>query len=142
MKLKNPIKATISFVLVIIMICSLSIPIYADDNVPPTVTPRWTSIATMDLVMGFYDNEGIVAATARKQSTASHIVGALYLYKWNGSTYEYIDDVWGSKTVGTLAVSIDFVAEKGVQYKAVWVVVAYTDGVGETETITYYETCK
>lgn len=142
MKGNNATKIIISLLLSIIMLCSLPISAFAALREETTVQPRWTSIFTMDLVMGFYDNEGIVAATARKQSTASHIVGALYLYKWNGSTYEYIDDVWGSKTVGTLALSIDFVAEKGVQYKAVWVVVAYTDGVGETETITYYETCK
>lgn len=142
MKLNNLIKVVISFALVIIMICSLAIPTFAIDDTQTGISPRWTSIAVMDVAMTFVGTAGNATASAIKRATASHIVGALYIYKWNGSSYEYIDDGWGSKTVGTLAVSVDFVAEVGVQYKAVWVVVAYTDGVGETETITYYETCK
>lgn len=142
MKLKNLTKVTISLFLIIIMIVSIAVPTLGVDEVQSNVSPRWTSIATMDVVMTFVGTAGNTVGTARKQSTASHIVGALYLYKWNGSTYEYMDDVWGSKTVGTLGLSIDFEAEVGVQYKAVFVVVAYTDGVGEDETITCYRTCK
>ena len=53
-----------------------------------------------------------------------------------------MDEVSGFKSVGTLALSIDFVAEVGVQYKAVWDVIAYTDDQGEQHSITYYETCR
>ena len=96
----------------------------------------------MHVDMSFVGTQGNASGIARKQSTADDIVGTLYLYKWNGSTYEYMDEVSGYKTVGTLALSIDFVAEVGVQYKAVLEVVAYTDNQGEYHSIDYYQTCK
>ena len=142
MKRNNVIKSIISLTLSFIMICSLTAPAFAAQPEDTTVQPRWTSIAYMEVGMTFVGSEGNVSALARKQSTASHIVGTLYLYKWNGSYYEYMDEVSGSKTVGTLALSIDFVCEKGVQYKGVLTVVAYTNNEGECHTITYYETCE
>ena len=142
MKRNNLIKAIISLSLVILMVCSSSMHIFAAQMPEDTISPRWTSIWTMDVDMSFVGTQGNAVGVARKQSTADRIVGTLYLYKWNGSTYEYMDEVSGFKTVGTLGLSIDFVAEVGVQYKAVLEVVAYTDGHGEYEAITYYETCR
>lgn len=124
------------------MVCSSSVAIFASQISEVTMSPRWTSISYMDVDMSFVGTQGNVTATARKQSTADDIVGTLYLYKWNGSYYEYMDEVSGFKTVGTLGLSIDFVAEVGVQYLAIWSVVAYTDGHGEQETIEYLETCR
>ena len=142
MKRNNLIKTIISLSLVVLMVCSSSVHIFAAQISEETVSPRWTSILTMDVDMSFVGTQGNASASARKQSTADKIVGTLYLYKWNGTRYEYIDEVSGFKTVGTLALSIDFVAEVGVQYKAVLEVVAYTDGHGEYEAITYYQTCR
>lgn len=141
MKRNNLIKTMISLALAIIMICSFSIPTFAAVKPEGTVSPRWTSIANMHISMAFDGTEGNVAGTARKQSTADVIVGTLFLYKWNGSTYEYMTEVSGRKTVGTLGLSIDFEAESGVQYLAVLTVVAYTNNIGEAETIEYLETC-
>lgn len=124
------------------MVCSSSISIFAAQISEQTVSPRWTSIATMNVDMSFVGTQGNAIGVARKQSTADSIVGTLYLYKWNGTTYEYIDEVSGFKTVGTLGLSIDFVAEVGVQYKAVLEVIAYTNDHGEFDSMTYYETCR
>ena len=142
MKRNNLKKAIISLSLIVIMVCSSSLQIFAAQVPEDTVSPQWTSIAFMDVDMSFVDGQGNATGTARKQSTASNIVGTLYLYKWNGSYYEYMDEVSGFKTVGTLGLSIDFVAEVGVQYKAVLDVVAYTDGHGEQHSMTHYQTCK
>lgn len=142
MKRNNLIKTIISLSLVVLMVCSSSVHIFAAQIPEETVSPRWTSIANMHVDMTFVNGQGNASGTAMKQSTAEEIVGTLYLYKWNGSYYEYMDEVSGYKTVGTLGLSIDFVAEVGVQYKAVLEVVAYTDGHGEYEAITYYETCR
>ena len=142
MKSNNAIKAIISLSLIAVMICSLTVPVFAAQEEDITVQPRWTSISYMNVNMSFVGSDGNVTASARKQSTASHIVGTLYLYKWNGSYYEYMDEVSGSKTVGTLALTIDFVCEKGVQYLGILTVVAYTNNVGEQETIEYLETCR
>ena len=142
MKRNNLIKTIISLSLVVLMVCSSSVHIFAAQIPEETVSPRWTSIANMHVDMTFFNGQGNASGTARKQSTADSITGTLYLYKWNGTTYEYMDEVSGFKTVGTLGLSIDFVAEVGVQYKAVLEVIAYTDDHGEYEAITYYETCR
>ena len=142
MKRNNLIKTIISLSLVVLMVCSSSMYIFAAQIPEDTVSPRWTSIANMYVDMSFVGTQGNASAIARKQSTADNIVGTLYLYKWNGTTYEYMDEVSGYKTIGTLGLSIDFVAEVGVQYKAVWEVVAYTDGHGEYDSMTYYLTCR
>lgn len=142
MKRNNLIKTIISLSLVILMVCSSSISIFAAQISEQTVSPRWTSIATMNVDMSFVGTQGNASASARKQSTADSITGTLYLYKWNGTTYEYMDEVSGFKTVGTLGLSIDFVAEVGVQYKAVLEVIAYTNDHGEFDSMTYYETCR
>lgn len=142
MKRNNLIKTVISLALAILMVCSSSVVSFAAQKQEDTVSPRWTSISYMHLDMSFVGTQGNATGTARKQSTAEDIVGTLYLYKWNGSYYEYMDEVSGYKTVGTLGLSIDFVAEVGVQYKAVLEVVAYTDGHGEFDSMTHYETCR
>ena len=140
MKRNNALKAVISLTLVMVMVFSLMVPAFAAKQEDTTVQPRWTSIHYMEVVMAFADGTGYVTGSANKKSTASHIVGTLYLYKWNGTTYEYMDEVSGWKTVGTLGLEIVFDAEPGVQYKGVLTVVAYTDNIGESETIRYYET--
>ena len=142
MKRNNLIKSIISLSLAIIIACSLSIPAFASEVPEATVSPRWVSIANMDVDMTFVGTAGNALGTARKQSTSESIVGTLTLYKWNGSTYEYITEASGWKTVGTLSVSIDFEAESGVQYLAVWMVVAYTDDIGEAHTMEYLLTCQ
>ena len=141
MKRNNLIKTIISLSLAIIMLCSVSVPVFAAEVPEETVSPRWTSISYMSVDMSFVGSAGNALGTARKQSTADVIVGTLYVYKWNGSRYEYIGEVSGSKTVGTLGLSLDFVCESGVQYKAVLSVIAYTNDIGESETIEYFETC-
>ena len=105
------------------------------------VTPRWASILSIDLVMGFDGNEGTVTGAASKQSTASQIEGTVYLYKLVGDDWIYIDEWYNIKTRGTLAVGGDFACESGVTYKAVFVVTAYTGTTPETETVEYIEEC-
>ena len=143
MKRNNLIKAIISLSLAIIMVCSLSIPAFAAQRPEATVSPRWTSIAYMDVDMSFVGTAGNALGTARKQSTADDIVGTLYLYYWNGSEYEYITEASGwRETPGTLSVVIDFDAEYGVQYLVIWTVIAYTNDIGEENTMEYLLTCR
>ena len=142
MKRNKLIKTIISLSLAIIMACSVSVPAFAAVKPEETVSPMWTSISYMSVDMSFVGTVGNALGLARKQSTADVIVGTLYLYKWNGSYYEYITEVSGNKTVGTLALSIDFEAEVGVQYKAVLSVIAYTNDIGESHSIEYFKTCQ
>ena len=142
MKRDKLIKIIVTLLLSITILFSLTVPTLAANNGDNTVSPRWTSIFTMDVEMAFVGTQGNTTGTARKQSTADYIIGTLYLFKWNGSNYEYMDEASGRATVGTLGLSIDFVAERGVQYKATLVVIAYTGDEGEYENISYYKTCK
>lgn len=142
MKLNHTIKIFLSLFLSLMMICTLTLPALAAQPEESTVQPRWTSIATMEVDMSFLGSQGNASATARKQSTASHIEGTLYVYKKVGSDWVYIGHTEGSKSVGTLGLSVDFVCEIGVQYKAVLTVCAFTNGKGEWEIINCLETCR
>ena len=136
------IKVVISLSLILILLCSLTVPVFAAQKEEATVEPRWTSIAMMELNVDFVGNEGCAIATARKHSTASHIEGTLYVYKKVGSSWVEIGNTWGTKTVGTLGLAVDFVGETGVQYKAVLTVCAFTNGISEWETVDILKTCK
>ena len=118
-----------------------SVNTFAIGEEQSSVSPRWVSIFDIDLTMGFSGNMGSVAGSASKKSTASRIEGTLYLYEKIDGEWEYVDEVYNSKTIGTLAMGIDFDAVSGREYKAEFVVTAYTNGVAETETVYNYKTC-
>ena len=105
------------------------------------ITPRWTSIYSIDLVMSFDGSEGNVTGTSSKQSTATRIEGTVFLYELAEDDWIYIGEWYNSRSRGTLAVSGDFTCESGVTYKAVFVVTAYTGSIPETETVEYIDTC-
>lgn len=139
--MKKSVKTIISLVLVSVMALCFSVNIFAIDDQAQYVTPRWTSIYHIDLDIVFSGTTGTFAAVASKQSTASLIEGTVYLYKWVNNDWQYIDEWYKSKAVGTLGIGADFTAERGVTYKVVFEVTAYTNGVPETETVEYSETC-
>ena len=140
MKRKNGTKTLLSLFLALIMLGSLTVPVFAAQKEESTIDPQWTSIFTMDVDMAFVGTAGEATGSARKQSTASHIIGHLYVYKWTGSTWEVVGYAEGSKTVGTLGLIVNFTAEIGVQYKAALTVFAFTNGISETESIECHET--
>lgn len=107
---------------------------------PPTVMPLWDNILDIDLIIGIDGNSGTATATLSKQPGATKSDGTLTLYKQIGDNWIYVDSAYKSSTRG-LAVNIDFYAESGVQYKAVFEGTAYRGDVGESHTITRYKTC-
>ena len=130
-----------------ILVCLLaalmlfSVNVFAVEEEQSSVSPRWVSIFDIDLTMGFSGDMGSVTGSASKKSTASKIEGTLYLYEKINGNWEYVDEIYKSKTIGTLGMSIDFDAVSGREYKAEFVVTAYTNGVAETETVYNYKTC-
>lgn len=118
-----------------------SVNTFAIEEEPISVSPRWVSIFNIDLTMVFDGDIGNVTGSASKKSTASRIEGTLYLYEKIGGEWVYVDEGYKSKTVGGIGISIDFDAVSGREYKAEFVVTAYTDGVAETETVYNYKTC-
>lgn len=107
---------------------------------PPTVAPLWNNISEIDLIVGISGNNGNATGTLIKQPGTTRSEGTLTLYRQVGDNWIYVDSAYKSSTRG-LAVSIDFYAESGVQYKAVFEGTAYRGDVGESHTITRYKTC-
>lgn len=106
----------------------------------PTITPLWENISDINLVISFYGNEGNARGTLTKQSGVTSVEGTVTVYKLVGSEWIYVDSVYDS-TTRTLGISVDFAAESGVQYKAVFEATAYRDDVEESHTVTKYATC-
>ena len=134
-------KSALATMLIVIMLCSLSVNVSAYEGSDTTITPRWVSIYNINLDMAFDEQGGTVTGVATKKSGASLIEGTLYLYKLVNGEWVYIDEWYKSKAIGTLGISGDFISESGVTYKGVFTVTAYTNGVPETETVEYTETC-
>lgn len=133
------IKKLVSCILVCITLLSvLTVPCFA--TVPPAITPLWDNISNIDLVISFYENEGNARGTLTKQSGVTSVEGTVTVYKLVGSDWVYVDSAYKS-TTRTLGVSVDFIAESGVQYKAVFEATAYRGDVGESHTITNYKSC-
>lgn len=135
------IKAVISLSLVLILLFALTVPAFAAQKEQPTAEPRWVGILMMSVDMHFSGSTGTASGTSRKKSTASHIEGTLYVYKKVGSSWVEVGNTRGSKSVGTLALVVDFACETGVQYKAVLTVCAFTNGISEWETVDCLKTC-
>ena len=128
-------------VCVLAAIMLFSVNTFAAKEEQDVVSPQWESIFDIDLSMGFDGNIGCVAGSTSKKPTASMIEATLFVFeKINGNWY-YVDEVYDSKTVGGLGMGFDFDAVSGREYWAYFVVTAYTDGVGETETVELFKTC-
>lgn len=135
----NTFKKTVSVLLAVALLTHFSLYLLAFPA--NAVTPRWASILSVEVSMGFDGDEGTVSGIARKKSTATMIEGTVYLYELDGDEWVYIDEWHNSKSVGTLAVSGIFACESGNTYKAVFVVTAYTANTPESETVEYIEIC-
>ena len=132
-------KIIITLISVVIILSCLATTTFA--AVPEMVQPRWASILSMVVDMSFDGSEGNATGTALKQYSADSIEGTVYVYKWVNNDWEYVGEAYNSRSVGSLGVSYDFVAESGARYKSVFTVTAYTDGVPETETTEYIKIC-
>ena len=141
MNLGKKSKAIVTVFLAITILCALPANVFAVSDGTVTVTPRWVSIYTIDLDMGFIDGEGMAIGTARKQSTATFIEGSLYMYELVDGEWDFIYAWYGNKAVGTLGVEGYFDCESGVTYKAVFEVTAYTNSESERETVELIKTC-
>jgi hypothetical protein len=135
------IKTLFTLLLVIVTVFGASINVIAVMPESKIVHPRWTSISNVNLDLTFDGVEGNATGSAGKQSTATSIEGTLIVYKQVGNDWEYVGEGYAAKRVGTLIVSVDFIAEYDVTYKAVFTVTAYTGTAPETEIIEYIKTC-
>lgn len=68
--MKKTIMKVVSVCFFAILVCSFSVCLFATSV--SAATTRWTSILSMEVVMTFDGNEGIVTGVAGKQATASN----------------------------------------------------------------------
>ncbi len=137
-KVKKFTKAALSIILAFVMLegsVFYAIAAPSEESGSTVVTPRWTSIASIELGMTFSDGIGNASGLANKKPTSSLIEVTLTVYKWKSGKWQYVASRSGSETVGTVGISVDFVAEPSVRYKAVFEVTAYTNNVPETMTV-------
>ena len=137
--MKKFTKITLAVLMTLAMMIPATVGAFA--ATPQRVEPRWTSIFSIEIDMTFDGTEGNALGVARKQSTATNIEGTVTVYKRVGHSWIFVADGYAQKSVGSLIVSVDFVAEAGATYKAEFEVTAYTGSAAETETVSYTETC-
>ena len=128
--------------LMLVMSTVLSVTTFAalpEDN---SVQPLWDSIFEMELIIVYNDGVGTASAFSIKQSTADYIEGTVDVYQQvNDRRWMFIDGAHYATYGQAVLIEVDFPAESGVTYKAAFTVVAETNGVGESHTIYYTETC-
>lgn len=129
------------FVCLLASLMLFSVNVFAAEVEQTSVSPRWVSIFNIDLTLTFHGDIGCVTGSASKKAGASMIEGTLYMYEKVDGEWVCINEEYKSKAVGSLGISFEFDVESGVEYKAVFVVTAYTNGVPETETVENIKTC-
>ena len=135
-------KKIIVLLLAVIMLFSCTVNIFAALPQNNEIMPLWDNIAAVSTNLGFEGNQGTASVTAKKSPNADLIEGVLYVYGWENNQWEYVDSVYGSKSVGTLGLAVEFIGETGVEYKIVFIVTAHDGEYAETETFEHYETCE
>lgn len=135
-------KKIIISLLALIMIFGCSVNIFAALPGEVEIAPLWDNIASVSTNIVFRGNQGTASATARRTANTDLLEGTLYLYEWEDNDWQYVDSVYGSKSVGSLGLFIDFTAETGVEYKAVWIVTAHDGEYAETETFVHLNVCE
>ena len=90
--------------------------------------------------VSFYGKGSNARGSLTKQSGVTSVESTVTVYKLVGSDWIYADFVYKS-TTRTLGVSVNFVAESSMHYKAVFEATAYRGDVGESHTVTKYKIC-
>lgn len=140
--MKKTTKIFATLILALALCAGVSVSAFAAANETTYVQPRWASIGSVSHDMTFSAaGNGNAYAIAKKQSTATSISATLTVYKKVGSSYVYIDSVSGTKTIGSVGLSIDFPCTSGTTYKSVLKVTAYTGSTPESETFEVIKTC-
>ena len=140
--MKKSTKITLSLLCILVTVFSSTVPAFAALPENNTVQPMWDNISYIHLGLNFDGTHGNACGTAIKEVGATSIEGIITMYRLEGIDWVYFAHRRGAADVGSLGISLDFVAHEGVMYKAVFEVTAYRDGVGETFTVHDIRTCE
>lgn len=136
-------KIAVSVILTFAMLAGAAFltPVGAAQIEDAVIEPLWVGISSIDSNITFSNGVGNAVGTLTKNSAASSMEATLTVYRWSGSQWVFVDSASGTKTRGTLMLSIDFDAVAGTRYKAVFDVTVYTNNVPESESIDVEKTC-
>ena len=134
-------KKVITLMLACMLLCSaIAIPSYAAVKEETSVMPLWDNISIASVDISFSGTNGNATGNITKQDGVTFSEGTVFVYKKVGSEWVYVADAYNSTTRYTLAVSCDFPAQSGVEYKAVFSVTAYRGEDGESHVMETYRT--
>jgi hypothetical protein len=132
-------KKTISIALILLALSLLfAVPSYAalpEDN---AVMPLWDNISMVTSDMTFIGTTGAASGGVVRKTGVELLEGTMSIYQNVNGDWVFVDSAYNSATRGSLGVGLEFTAVPGVEYKAVFNVTAYRNGVGESvEKIVY-----
>ena len=133
-------KKILSFTLVLLTLCMMFVlPAYAalpEDN---AVMPLWDNISSVISEIAFSsDGYGYAEGSVVRKVGVELLEGTMTVYENVDGEWEFVTSAYNSATRGSLGVAAQFTPEAGVEYKAVFYVTAYRNGVGESvEKIVY-----
>ena len=105
------------------------------------ITPLWNSIDCAELEIFFDGTTGVVRGKAIMKPTASSIEATVALYYLSNGEWYYVDEWYSRVTEGTLLIAETFDAVRGVTYKAIFDIYAYTGNIPEYAGYEYEKTC-
>ena len=141
--MKKHIIKIISIVLTVVLLTSFVLPfgVFAEENTP-TVMPRWSIIAIMDMDIVFFGvGDGVVSAAVTGQSNVTLLEGRIRLFEYVNGAWNLIDTYEKSSTYASLGMELEFYAVPGRTYKAYFYVTAHSADDVERTYCKVEETC-
>ena len=141
--MKRHVIKSIAIMLTVVLLTSFVFPfgVYAEENTP-TVTPRWSIIAVMDMNIGFFaEGDGVVSAAVTGQSNVTLLEGRLRLFEYVNDQWVLLDDYTKTSTYASLGMEVEFYAVPGRDYKAYFYVTAHSGDDKERAYCKVEDTC-
>ena len=123
----------------LIFIFNSVFPVYANDD--SAVTPYAVTQRGMMVAIDFDGNVGIAEGSVLADANTELLEGELYVYKSVNSRWIRVGSSYDSATSGRLTVSVEFDAESGVTYWAVFTVTETTAIEEFIESVDTEEVC-
>lgn len=133
-KMRKLVKSFLAVVVCVMCLISFSVVSFAATG-NDGIMPCYVNLSTADIDIGYFDDYGLVTCTATKQAGTTKLVGVVNVYEYTNEDWELIASFANEATRGSLAVSGEFPAEKGITYKAVFTVSAMSDTLIETDVL-------
>ena len=110
-------------------------------NATNDINPLWDNVESISIQLSFDGNKGKATAVTFNQPGVTFSEGILAVYEKQNEDWELVDATYDETVEEAFAISLDFIATSGMQYKAVFEVIAYRQDNAETITSTTTKYC-